>query len=274
MSAFPSFSDLRQANRKRGAEWFGRKLNLTDNLFTHVELGGEVGEVQELLMQILAQSLRLGTATGKALNWSKKLDRHQKNRKGGQPMDTVREALKEELADVVICVDNIAQAFDIDLGAAVRDKFNATSTKYGLQTRLQDGAMVAPLVKALSDLKARVAHAKEPHVAVPVGTLGNHTVTVPASTVLKSALVLPLPKGFSDMAELSASLKPHHFDALKRIGKWAQAPAGVSGATLSLLERRGLIQRRFHPDCPAKVRKVKSKLTSPTYQWAWTSLAK
>ena len=46
------------------------------------------------------------------------------------------EQLAEELADVVVCVDLIAMHVGLDLGKAVADKFNATSEKYGLATRL------------------------------------------------------------------------------------------------------------------------------------------
>ena len=46
------------------------------------------------------------------------------------------DGLKQELADVLICVDLIAMDLGIDLAAAVRDKFNATSEKYELSTRL------------------------------------------------------------------------------------------------------------------------------------------
>ena len=42
-----------------------------------------------------------------------------------------------ELADVVICVDLLASALGGDLGEAVRRKFNATSEKNGLLTRLE-----------------------------------------------------------------------------------------------------------------------------------------
>jgi hypothetical protein len=40
---------------------------------------------------------------------------------------------------VIICVDLIAMDVGIDLEAAVRRKFNATSKKYGLKTRISEG---------------------------------------------------------------------------------------------------------------------------------------
>ena len=44
--------------------------------------------------------------------------------------------VQEELADVIVCVDLIAMDLGIDLGEALRAKFNKTSEKYGLMTRL------------------------------------------------------------------------------------------------------------------------------------------
>ena len=52
--------------------------------------------------------------------------------------DTVAH-LAQELADVVICCDLVAMSEGIDLDAAVADKFNETSAKVGLPTRLVKG---------------------------------------------------------------------------------------------------------------------------------------
>lgn len=167
-----TFSNLRDANVARQAEWAGEvKLSLA---YKGNELAGEVGE---------------------ACNVIKKLDRELLGIAGSR--DT-REHLAEELADVIICVDliaieaecepiearrmsnirlislsaggnrlgagvgsvcqaiddgdlewlwdalrdlvttaeMIARAAEIDLDVAVRAKFNATSEKVGLKTRL------------------------------------------------------------------------------------------------------------------------------------------
>ena len=61
----------------------------------------------------------------------KKLERERYGIRGSR--DTI-EHLAEELADVIICVDLIAASMGIDLNAAVIQKFNATSEKYGLKT--------------------------------------------------------------------------------------------------------------------------------------------
>jgi NTP pyrophosphatase (non-canonical NTP hydrolase) len=105
-----TYPTLRQANEERQTEWdAGNQLSLT---YRGNELAGEVGE---------------------ACNVIKKLERERLGIKGSR--DTV-EHLAEELADVVICTDLIAMHMGIDLQKAVRDKFNATSIKVGLKTRI------------------------------------------------------------------------------------------------------------------------------------------
>lgn len=105
-----TFTTLRAANIARQKEWdAGNKISLS---YRGNELAGEVGE---------------------ACNVIKKLDRERLGIAGSR--DTV-EHLAEELADAIICIDLIAAAEGIDLDAAVRSKFNATSEKVGLRTRL------------------------------------------------------------------------------------------------------------------------------------------
>ena len=101
---------LREANEVRQAEWDkegGISLSYRGN-----ELAGEVGE---------------------ACNIIKKLERERLGIRGSR---ATKEQLAEELADVQICIDLIAMHEGIDLDAATIAKFNATSEKYGLATRL------------------------------------------------------------------------------------------------------------------------------------------
>lgn len=108
-----TFDELRQASAKRGIEWMGKPNDDGSDLsFCLVELGGETGE---------------------ALNAGKKLLRARKGVVGGV---SSKEPLAEELADVVICAERCAESEGIDLGEAVRRKFNKTSDKYGLTTKL------------------------------------------------------------------------------------------------------------------------------------------
>ena len=105
-----NFEQLRKANKQRHIEWAnGEPLPLS---FRGVELAGEVGE---------------------ACNEIKKLAHNELGIRGGKDDLT---GLRDELADVLICVDLIAMDLGIDLGEVVRAKFNATSEKYGLETRL------------------------------------------------------------------------------------------------------------------------------------------
>jgi NTP pyrophosphatase (non-canonical NTP hydrolase) len=103
---------LREANQARQQEWNpGSQTSLS---FTSNELAGEVGE---------------------ACNVVKKLERERLGLRGSRA--TVGD-LAAELADVIICADLLAMQVGVDLGEAVVAKFNATSEKVGLTTRLGD----------------------------------------------------------------------------------------------------------------------------------------
>jgi NTP pyrophosphatase (non-canonical NTP hydrolase) len=104
--------NLRHANITRQHEW--DRGNKIDACYRGTELAGEVGE---------------------ALNVVKKLERERRGIDGSR--DTV-EHLGEELADVLICLDLLAMQYGIDLSAALVAKFNATSEKMGLKTRLSE----------------------------------------------------------------------------------------------------------------------------------------
>ena len=105
-----SFIDLRMADMARQKVWDPTdQITLT---YRSTELAGEVGE---------------------ACNVVKKLERERLGIRGSR---ATKEQLAEELADVIICVDLLAMECGIDLSEAVRTKFNATSEKYGLPTRL------------------------------------------------------------------------------------------------------------------------------------------
>lgn len=105
------YFSLREANVARDKEWTAGGVQLSLS-FRGNELAGEAGE---------------------ACNVIKKLDRERLGMPGSR--DTAAH-LAEELADVIICCDLIAMAEGIDLNAAVAAKFNATSEKVGLKTRL------------------------------------------------------------------------------------------------------------------------------------------
>jgi len=105
-----NLTTLRNANQERHLEWAnGNDIPLS---FRGLELAGEAGE---------------------ACNELKKLERFRMGMVGGK--DDMQ-GLREELADVLICIDLIAMDLDIDLGDALKEKFNKTSEKYGLATRM------------------------------------------------------------------------------------------------------------------------------------------
>ncbi|MDP3853637.1 hypothetical protein [Phenylobacterium sp.] len=121
------FDTLREANVARQAEWDGEaKIGLT---WRANEQAGEVGEALERAVDLIL----LAMAAGRASNLAKKIERQRLGIRGSRA--TVQD-LADELADVAICADLIAMGEGIDLQAAISRKFNATSIKVGLNTRL------------------------------------------------------------------------------------------------------------------------------------------
>lgn len=110
--------DLHAANIARQAEWCPDQV--PDLSFRGNELGGECGEAQNVI---------------------KKLERERQGWRGSR---ATKDDLADELADVVICADLCAVTADIDLGAAVRRKFNATSEEQGLSVFLPLPALASP----------------------------------------------------------------------------------------------------------------------------------
>lgn len=104
------FDALRSANQARQQEW--DQDNRITIEYRGNELAGEVGEACNVIKKIARE--RLGIRGSRAS----------------------LAQLAEELADVVICADLIAMDAGISLARAIADKFNATSEKYGLATRI------------------------------------------------------------------------------------------------------------------------------------------
>ena len=76
---------------------------------------------------------------GEAANIAKKLNRVRDGIPGNGDLspDVLRQQLKDELADVYIYLDLLAQSEDIDLEDAVVSKFNRTSEKIGYPFRIR-----------------------------------------------------------------------------------------------------------------------------------------
>lgn len=105
-----SFNVLRDANRNRQTEWPGN--DKADIAFRAIEVAGEAGEVSEAIKKFLRaeRGIKGSTAT--------------------------KEDVAAEMGDLLVSLDLLADSLGIDLGEAVRAKFNATSEKYGMRTYL------------------------------------------------------------------------------------------------------------------------------------------
>jgi len=103
-------TQLRRVNGERYAAWTGDGVE--DPLFLSNEFGGEAGEVQNVV---------------------KKLVREQRGWRGTRA--TIQQ-LADEIADGIICLDNLARGYGIDLVEAVTRKFNETSDKNGFTHKL------------------------------------------------------------------------------------------------------------------------------------------
>lgn len=177
-----NFSRLRAANAARNIEWAlpgSTELLLTLSLsFRGNELGGEMGEVADVLMMSVGTEgpnldnladeladvvicadlcamtmdqdlpieydmvtdemdghgfLGLARAVGFVCNGIKKLERESIGLKGSY---TTPAAVVENLKEVVLWCYVLADDHKIDLDVAVVNKFNKTSNKVGLTTRL------------------------------------------------------------------------------------------------------------------------------------------
>jgi NTP pyrophosphatase (non-canonical NTP hydrolase) len=103
-----TFNVLRGANKRRQQEWPGNEH--ADTAFRAIELAGEAGEVAEAVKKFLRaeRGIKGSTAT--------------------------KEDIALEMGDMLVSLDLLAESLGINLGEAVRRKFNATSEKYGMRT--------------------------------------------------------------------------------------------------------------------------------------------
>ena len=107
-----SLATLRLANVLRNEEWFKDERVFIPLSFRAAELAGETGE---------------------ACNEIKKLERTNIGLVGGKES---LDDLADELADVMISVDLIAMDLGIDLSEVIARKFNKTSDKHGMKTKI------------------------------------------------------------------------------------------------------------------------------------------
>jgi NTP pyrophosphatase (non-canonical NTP hydrolase) len=117
-----TFNALTAANASRGQRWHKTGISEWTVSDWAVAMAGEAGE---------------------ACNAVKKLRRVEDElpniSEPGRQLSTREAAIAkvaEELADTVIYIDLLAQRLNINLPAAIIEKFNATSEKYGFPERL------------------------------------------------------------------------------------------------------------------------------------------
>jgi len=106
-----SMACLRTANRERARQWPGNEA--IDPLFRAVEFGGESGELLDAVKKLYRA--RRGIAGNK-----------------GKTEEELVQAVREEIGDVLITIDSLADALGIDVGPCVPMKFNMTSQKVGI----------------------------------------------------------------------------------------------------------------------------------------------
>lgn len=116
------FGTMSQVNARRAEKWHGPDWLAADDQWTIADwsnaMAGEAGE---------------------AANIVKKIRRNECVFESGvpaRPDAELYDALADELADVVLYADLLAQKAGIDLGTAVREKFNRKSEEQGFDERL------------------------------------------------------------------------------------------------------------------------------------------
>jgi NTP pyrophosphatase (non-canonical NTP hydrolase) len=75
---------------------------------------------------------------GELANVIKKIRRHETGavNEGDPTKEQLQAMAAAELADVIIYADLLGAYLGVDLGAAIREKFNKTSVKYGFPERI------------------------------------------------------------------------------------------------------------------------------------------
>ena len=111
------FNALRVQNARRKVRWHGEADEWTGSDWSNA-MAGECGEACNIVKKLR----RHETHTGTAYNTPE--------------VNALLPALAEEIADVVIYADLLAHKYGIDLGEAVRAKFNRVSEAQDFPERL------------------------------------------------------------------------------------------------------------------------------------------
>ncbi len=126
-----SFDNVREANQRRCNEAFHDVESWSASDWGNA-MAGEFGEVAGELLEINNLTLEFFKKL-KACDSIKKMLRQMK---GDAKMTELKAKLAKELADVVLYADLLSCKLEINLGEAVREKFNEVSVKRGSEIRL------------------------------------------------------------------------------------------------------------------------------------------
>ncbi|QGH74853.1 hypothetical protein MAL1_00107 [Bacteriophage DSS3_MAL1] len=112
---YGSLTALKTANVVRQGQWPGE--NKVDTLFRAVEFGGEAGELLDAVKKLHRANNAIAGNTG-------------------QTIGDLRQAVMEEMGDVLISLDMLATDLGIPLEDCVPMKFNKTSRKVGIPVEM------------------------------------------------------------------------------------------------------------------------------------------
>ncbi len=143
-----TFSALRMANERRQAEWPGN--DQIDKAFRALETAGEGGELAEAIEAHLRASLQALAVSGSLGRVSEQMKKFLRAERGIKGSSACVGDIAREIGDCIIALDLLANDLGIDLGDTVASKFNETSIKYDLETRLRTGP------DSVGDLKAAI----------------------------------------------------------------------------------------------------------------------
>jgi NTP pyrophosphatase (non-canonical NTP hydrolase) len=118
MSDTLSLGELRAANASRVKDWHGGPgVQDWSVMEWGCAMAGEAGEACNVAKKIRRRDMKLA-------------------RRGHEYTDDLKAKLAEECADTLIYLDLLCLHQDIDLAAAVREKFNRISAEFGFPQRL------------------------------------------------------------------------------------------------------------------------------------------
>jgi NTP pyrophosphatase (non-canonical NTP hydrolase) len=133
------FEEMSTMNAQRAERWHGRNWLDAKDPWSLADwanaMGGEAGEAQNIVKKMRRIEANLWdkqTYPGDATVVLSRLAQLH----GSEAYEELREMLGNELADVVLYADLLAQKAGLDLAACVRTKFNRTSEVQNFPERL------------------------------------------------------------------------------------------------------------------------------------------